>query len=616
MSARTSSADRGFWASGTGIDLTVLADTTINNALQGSTGVLTTPRQPAARERARKLDALTSLRFFAGMALLIFHIAGSFNCYDKFWENGLAWGQTVTFFFVLSGFILAYVYPKLENASQSDRFLLARIARIWPTHVVGFLLAIAFVPLALNIPNVVPIAIAHIFAVQSWTVNDSVIFAFNVPSWSISTELFFYLCFPFLIRSVTKNWSLALGATLLLSLCSVPFCYADKWPQLPDYGMTAPLYININPLCRLFEFALGIATCLLYRQLVARYSDDVVASSDSVLKGTLLEVAALAAVVVALFLPTFWPSQDGWLGPYRVWMFYCGSAPAYALLIMVMAFESGFLAKLLCSKALVHLGELSPSVYLFHVSIIALFAAQKNYLNDWPVWSIVALITVVSFLFGRVNFVLIENPCRKGILALADRFSKGEGKPAKVKGSEKERKHWLKVVPVVEVLLLALLFVVVRGEVRKEYNRFRFVDQPKCEALLQNGVPEIKDVQFGDQYKLLGLSEHRERDGGMHLDLVWQSLKKQRLELVNAVHLLDQSGKIVGYQDYFQDEDKHKVDAGQIWHDVIEVEPEKVNGLKAIGLSLYSKPTIKLLAIDRGPRDSYGTRLLVPIENK
>jgi peptidoglycan/LPS O-acetylase OafA/YrhL len=559
----------------------------------------------SAPAKTIKLDALTSLRFFAGMGLLVFHIAGSFDCYDNFWLNGLAWGQTVTFFFVLSGFILAYVYPKLENASQSDRFLLARIARIWPTHIVGFALAIAFIPLALNIPNVVPVALAHIFAIQSWTMSDSVIFAFNFPSWSISTELFFYLCFPFLIRTLTKNWRLTLAGTLLLSLCCVPFCYFEKWPQLPDYAMTAPLFININPLCRLFEFALGVTTCLLYRKMWSSQSH------NTNIKGTALELAALAAVVLALFLPTFWPGQAGLLGPFRVWMFYCGAAPAYALLILVMAFEKGYLSKLLCARPLVHLGELSPSVYLFHVSIIALFVTQKHNLTDWPVWVIVGLITIVSFLFGRVNFVLIENPCRKGILALADRFSKARPKTNTARSTqEKTRKHWLKTVPLVELLVLATLFAVVRAEVKKEFNRFRFIDQSKVAALLQGGETSLKDVQFGDQFKLLGVSERTDRDG-LHVDLAWQSLKKQRLEFVNGVHLLDSGGKIIDYQDYVQDTDKHKVEPGQIWHDSIRIEPDKLKSLAKVGLCIYSKPAVKLLSVDRGPRDSYNTRLLI-----
>jgi peptidoglycan/LPS O-acetylase OafA/YrhL len=576
---------------------------------------VTAPAPAPAPSKTRKLDALTSLRFFAGMGLLVFHIAGSFDCYDHFWLNGLAWGQTVTFFFVLSGFILAYVYPKLENATQSDRFLLARIARIWPTHVVGFLLAIAFIPLALNIPHVVPVAVAHIFALQSWTISDSVIFAFNFPSWSISTELFFYLCFPFLIRSLTKNWRLALAGTLLLSLCCVPFCYFEKWPQLPDYAMTAPLYININPLCRLFEFALGVTTCLLYRKLWTSQAQSQ--SQNNSFKGTAIELAAIAAVVLALLLPTFWPSQAGLLGPFRVWMFYCGSAPAYALLILAMAFERGYLSRLLCAPALVHLGELSPSVYLFHVSIIALFVTQKHNLTDWPVWVTVCLIAVVSFLFGRVNFVLVENPCRKGILALADKFSNAKPKAAKasLSGKEKPRKHWLKTVPLIELLVLAALFMVVRGEARKEYNRFRFLDQSQVATLLQGSDAGLKDVQFGDQFRLLGVSEHTDRDG-LHLDLAWQSLKKQRLEYVNAVHLLDTGGKIIDYQDYVQDDDKHKVEPGQIWHDSIRIQPDKLGGIAKIGLCIYSRPVVKLLPVDRGPRDSYNTRLLIDAKSK
>jgi peptidoglycan/LPS O-acetylase OafA/YrhL len=40
--------------------------------------------------------------------------------------------QAVSFFFVLSGFILTYVYPKLETWEARGKFWLARFGRVWP----------------------------------------------------------------------------------------------------------------------------------------------------------------------------------------------------------------------------------------------------------------------------------------------------------------------------------------------------------------------------------------------------------------------------------------------------------------------------------------------------
>jgi len=58
-----------------------------------------------------KLDQLTALRFFAALMIVVHHLVGVFGIKDI----GVNWGQGVSFFFVLSGFILTYVYPSLES---------------------------------------------------------------------------------------------------------------------------------------------------------------------------------------------------------------------------------------------------------------------------------------------------------------------------------------------------------------------------------------------------------------------------------------------------------------------------------------------------------------------
>ena len=88
--------------------------------------------------RMKKLDPLTSLRFFAAAMIVIGHshrLIGSLNL-----ANTFSLAQGVSFFFVLSGFILAYNYPSLPTKSDVLHFFKARIARIWPAHVAAIIL--------------------------------------------------------------------------------------------------------------------------------------------------------------------------------------------------------------------------------------------------------------------------------------------------------------------------------------------------------------------------------------------------------------------------------------------------------------------------------------------
>jgi len=77
---------------------------------------------------------------------------------------GMNLGQGVSFFFVLSGFILAYVYPELGTWAAVRRFWRARIARIWPAYLASF--ALGFV--LLHYPLDGRTAAAHLLMVQAW----------------------------------------------------------------------------------------------------------------------------------------------------------------------------------------------------------------------------------------------------------------------------------------------------------------------------------------------------------------------------------------------------------------------------------------------------------------
>ncbi len=82
------------------------------------------------RNDTGKLDQLTSLRFFAAMVIVFHHATNSFGIRPI----GVNLGQGVSFFFVLSGFILYYVYPKLATWPNIRQFWRARIARLWPAY--------------------------------------------------------------------------------------------------------------------------------------------------------------------------------------------------------------------------------------------------------------------------------------------------------------------------------------------------------------------------------------------------------------------------------------------------------------------------------------------------
>jgi peptidoglycan/LPS O-acetylase OafA/YrhL len=149
----------------------------------------------------KNLKPLTALRFFAAMWVVAY----------QFWPTlgsdrplVLAKGYLgVDLFFVLSGFILCHVYlqPYGERRLSYREFLWARLARLYPTHIVTLIGFGALVYLGALVGvraggNVLvwPSLPAQLTLTQAWGLAP--LGGWNHPAWSISAEWFAYLCFP------------------------------------------------------------------------------------------------------------------------------------------------------------------------------------------------------------------------------------------------------------------------------------------------------------------------------------------------------------------------------------------------------------------------------------
>src|SRR4051812_18742819 len=105
------------------------------------------------------LPLLTSLRFFAATNVVVFHFF--FPAPTDFLRSLFSAGlQSVTFFFVLSGFILAYVYSGDTAAAESPKspraFWAARAGRILPAYVLGLALGLPLLAYGVLVSKITP----------------------------------------------------------------------------------------------------------------------------------------------------------------------------------------------------------------------------------------------------------------------------------------------------------------------------------------------------------------------------------------------------------------------------------------------------------------------------
>jgi peptidoglycan/LPS O-acetylase OafA/YrhL len=204
--------------------------------------------QKVASTKAKDLPSLTSLRAIA--ALLVFSV------HVKLFEYG---SVGVTFFFVLSGFVLTWGYRPNGRISE---FYLRRFARIYPLHFVIWA-AMVFVPvLAIRDNSNWFRNILNLFLVQSWSFHQIDMASVAAVTWSLSAEAFFYLCFPFLVRWLSR-----------LSIKTLWMCVGSLYSIVAALTLLATVarsafwgaVLYANPLVRLPEFMIGIAIGLTVR---------------------------------------------------------------------------------------------------------------------------------------------------------------------------------------------------------------------------------------------------------------------------------------------------------------------------------------------------------------
>jgi len=144
------------------------------------------------------LKPLTSLRIFAAVMVLLLHCNIMLVRFPWLVKVANIGYLGVPFFFILSGFIIAYNYQdRLEspNGKHIRSFYLARMARIYPVHLLTFLMVLPYVIHWewSGTSSFTFRAILNLLLLQSYSMNSNIYFAFNGASWTLCIEMFFYL---------------------------------------------------------------------------------------------------------------------------------------------------------------------------------------------------------------------------------------------------------------------------------------------------------------------------------------------------------------------------------------------------------------------------------------
>ena len=352
------------------------------------------------KPQVRRLDSLTAIRFFAVIYVVLFHYSAGVIPFGPQLSSGYL---GVDLFFVLSGFILMYNYgDKATTQSAFYRlFLSARIARIYPAFILAFVLAT---------PAVVSFTLSRSPPLEAWAQTavagpltlalvhawfPRIVFFWNFPSWSVSVEMFFYLCFPLLatrLKALSERMSLLLALACAL-LAPGLVAFAITRANLPFSNM--PWNLEAIPIVRLSQFVMGMAIGRVF--LLRQY------------RANLSRVWAILACALTVCVVAFLPGL-----PFFARVLIPG--PIFAMLIYVLARGERLQAKekRFPLGGLVLLGDASYSIYILQWPLFYLCGFSLVTMTGPKLLFYLCLLLAASI----ASLLLVEKPLRRKILSV------------------------------------------------------------------------------------------------------------------------------------------------------------------------------------------------------
>ena len=353
-------------------------------------------------QKPARLTALTGLRCFAAINIVFFHFSNPlwFGWFAPVVNAGYA---SVSFFILLSGFVLAYNYAARARTGELDRvrFWKARFTRLYPIYLLSLLLSLGMVG---------PERAAHTHAMfwagmaltplllQGWIPEIATFL--NTPAWTMSAECSYYAVFPWLaswklplsLKSHLGKMALVWGLGMVPGALYIAFnpdgiAHPDRW----SYGKWLQA-LKYTPYTHLASFVFGVMLANL---------DEMIARASSL--RLWLGLAGFGALFGLLELGPAVPYaliHDGLL------------MPLFGCIILGLAGQN-LLATAFGLRPLVFVGEASYCLYLLHFTM-------WNIIHDSHVLDRVGLIRFdpwISYLIliglALLALHLVEKPAQR-----------------------------------------------------------------------------------------------------------------------------------------------------------------------------------------------------------
>jgi peptidoglycan/LPS O-acetylase OafA/YrhL len=293
-----------------------------------------------------RFQSLDSFRGLCAISVVMYHMHVTGSVADlAFFRHADVF---VEFFFVLSGFVLAYSYASKSRNINAPDFLIARTFRLVPLH--WFMLAVflilevaklvAYQKLGI-VFNTLPFTgwsapneiLPNLLLVHSWLFNANEK-SFNYPSWSISVEYYLYVIF---LATMFMPGKLRTMSWVVCATCALGILTGGN-------GL-----LKAEAARGLWCFFSGALSYWIFHGLHDRNRLPTIVFN-------FLEAASLITTILVV---TVYGSQQ---------QIY--ASVLYCAVVVIFAFDAGFISRFLRHKFFLLLGKLSYSIYMVHAAVL------------------------------------------------------------------------------------------------------------------------------------------------------------------------------------------------------------------------------------------------------
>ena len=334
---------------------------------------------PIPSRRPAPLNALTGLRCFAAINIVLFHFSNpqwfnfNFAIPEPFSPKPFSFQIvlapvinagyiSVSYFILLSGFVLAYNYSARARRGELDtkRFWKARFTRVYPIYILSVLLSLT--QLHRNYVSHTHFMfylglVLTPLLLQGWV--PAIATFLNTPVWTMSAEAFYYTIFPWVARwkrtarmstlivKLTAAWLLGLvPGALYMFFNPDGIAHPDRWSYGPWLWA-----LKYTPYAHIFSFVFGVLLADL----------DTMIDRENPIR-LWLGIGGFAGLYGLLCLGPLVPyavAHDGLL------------MPLFACIILGLAGKNPLASAIGCAP-LAFVGKCSYSLYLLHFNLWAI----------------------------------------------------------------------------------------------------------------------------------------------------------------------------------------------------------------------------------------------------